>query len=88
LRVLLLEAGPALDAARDFPILPPRGFGTLDRLVLAVRGQHVQIPLTDTFSGETQVLQVFNRILSVEQRQILWRAIARRANLVVIREQP
>jgi hypothetical protein len=51
-----------------------------------VRGQYVQIPLTDTFSGETQVLQVFNRVLSVEQRQILWHAIARHANLVEIRE--
>ncbi len=28
------------------------------------------------------------KLLSVEQRQILWRAIARRANLVEIREQP
>jgi len=28
------------------------------------------------------------KLLSLEQRQILWRAIARRANLVEIREQP
>ena len=42
MRVLVLDAGPALDPSRDFPIPRPRGLGPLDRLVLGISGQHIQ----------------------------------------------
>jgi choline dehydrogenase-like flavoprotein len=42
LSVLLLDAGPEVDPIRDFPVPPPRDRGLLDRLTLALRGQHIQ----------------------------------------------
>jgi choline dehydrogenase-like flavoprotein len=42
MRVLVLDAGPALESSRDFPIPRPRGLGPLDRLLLGISGQHIQ----------------------------------------------
>lgn len=42
LRVLLLEAGPEVDAERDFPESPPRDRGLVDRVLLGLAGQHIQ----------------------------------------------
>jgi choline dehydrogenase-like flavoprotein len=42
LEVVLLEAGPALDAQRDFPSRPPRPAGRAFRLWARLRNQHIQ----------------------------------------------
>ena len=44
LRVLLLEAGRNIDIARDFPAgKSTTNLGTLERIRLAVLGQHIQV---------------------------------------------